>query len=155
MPHRLYLTNGWMLEGDLLRPGHGRLADYLTTVRGYMVLHGARGPATMLPVPEMVVALEKVLYIEEIAPGIDPVQFSPSLAVGKVAQRHRFYLEGCTLEGRFYRIPHCTLSDQLGSMKGFAAVLDARDLATGQRLPFVAFNLAHLLLAEEIPEEAP
>lgn len=155
MPHRLYLTNGWVLEGGLLRPGHGRLADYLTTVRGYLVVHGALGPATLQPVPEMVVALEKVLYIEEIAPGSDAVQFSPSLAVGKVAQRHRFYLEGCTLEGRFYRIPHCKLSDQLASMKGFASVLDARDIATGQALPFVAFNLAHLLLAEEIPGEEP
>lgn len=68
-PHRFHLTTGRVLEGNLHRAPNARLADHLSTMKGFISITDAADFATGERFPYLVVNQDHVLFIEELNPG--------------------------------------------------------------------------------------
>jgi hypothetical protein len=66
-PHRFHLTGGRVVEGDLHRSPGGRLADHLTTLKGFISVTAARCAETGHLFGYLVLNQDHVLFIEELA----------------------------------------------------------------------------------------
>ncbi|WP_420130523.1 hypothetical protein [Longimicrobium sp.] len=65
--HRFYLTGGRVLEGDLHRSPGSRLADHLSTLKGFISVTNARCLQSGHPFGYIVLNQDAVLFIEELA----------------------------------------------------------------------------------------
>jgi len=65
-PHRLHLTGGRVLEGNLHRGPSTRLADHLGTLKGYISVTDALDPRSGERFPYVVVNADHLVFIEEL-----------------------------------------------------------------------------------------
>jgi hypothetical protein len=65
-PHRFHLTSGRVLEGDLHRAPNARLADHLSTLKGFISVTNAHCVATGERYPYIVLNQDHILFIEEL-----------------------------------------------------------------------------------------
>jgi hypothetical protein len=65
-PHRFHLTGGRVLEGNLHRSPQTRLADHLSTLKGFISVTDAACVETGERYPYLVVNQDHVVFIEEI-----------------------------------------------------------------------------------------
>lgn len=75
MAHRLHLTDGRVLEGDLHRAPNSRLADHLAALKGFVSVTNAACERSGAIFPYLVVNVQHILFIEEIAdaaPQLEP-----------------------------------------------------------------------------------
>jgi hypothetical protein len=68
LPHRFHLTDGRVLTGDLHKAPNARLADHLSTLKGFISVTRARCEASGKSFPYLVLNQDHVLFIEEVAP---------------------------------------------------------------------------------------
>ena len=68
-PHRFHLTGGRVLEGNLHRAPNARLADHLTTLKGYISVTDALCPQSGERFPYIVLNADHVVFIEELPAG--------------------------------------------------------------------------------------
>lgn len=66
LPHRFFLTDGRTISGDLHKSPTTRLADHLSTVKGFISVTGACCEATGRNYPHIVLNQDHILFIEEI-----------------------------------------------------------------------------------------
>jgi hypothetical protein len=66
MPHRFHLTAGRVVEGDLHRAPGSRLADHLSTLKGFISLTNARCGETGKTFGYLVLNQDHVMFIEEL-----------------------------------------------------------------------------------------
>lgn len=79
-----------------------------------------------------------------------PLPRAPQLAGDKVEMPHRVHLtDGRILEGGLYRSPATRLLDHLRLLTDYVALVDA-STPDGEHFPFVAVNLQHVILIEEV-----
>lgn len=84
-PHRLHLSSGRVLEGSLHRAPGTRLADHLSTLKGFISVTDAECCASGERYPYIVVNQSHVLFIEELPDadaGAAPVVRSGIAVVG-------------------------------------------------------------------------
>lgn len=74
LPHRLHLADGRTLSGDLHKAPNARLADHLSTLKGFISLTTACCEATGRSFPHIVVNQVHILFIEEITTPQAPVR---------------------------------------------------------------------------------
>ncbi|HEX8697104.1 MAG TPA: hypothetical protein VF746_32090 [Longimicrobium sp.] len=67
-PHRFHLTSGRVLEGNMHRAPNTRLADHLSTIKGFVSLTDVCCAATGERFPYIVVNQDHILFIEEVQP---------------------------------------------------------------------------------------
>ena len=67
-PHRFHLTGGRVVEGDLHRSPGSRLADHLSTLKGFISVTAARCPQTGTVFGYLVLNQDHVIFIEEMGP---------------------------------------------------------------------------------------
>lgn len=79
--HRFHLTGGRVLEGDLHRSPGSRLADHLSTLKGFISVTNARCLQSGHVFGYVVLNQDAVLFIEELAA---PVEQARSAAAGMV-----------------------------------------------------------------------
>lgn len=65
--HRFHLTGGRVLEGNLHRSPGSRLADHLSTLKGFISVTDARCLQSGQPLGYIVLNQDAVLFIEELA----------------------------------------------------------------------------------------
>jgi hypothetical protein len=70
--HRFHLAGGRVLEGDLHRSPGSRLADHLSTLKGFISVTNARCLQSGHTFGYVVLNQDSVLFIEELAPPADP-----------------------------------------------------------------------------------
>ncbi|HET7233357.1 MAG TPA: hypothetical protein VFJ16_25320 [Longimicrobium sp.] len=68
-PHRFHLTSGRVLEGNLHRAPNARLADHLTTLKGYISVTDALCTQSGERFPYIVLNADHVVFIEELPAG--------------------------------------------------------------------------------------
>jgi hypothetical protein len=68
VPPRVLLASGRVLDGNLHRSPSTRLADHLSTLKGYLSLTGVTCPASGERFSHLVVNLDQVLFVEEMDP---------------------------------------------------------------------------------------
>ena len=66
-PHRFHLTSGRVLEGNLYRAPNARLADHLSTLKGFISVTEVVCAASGERYPYIVLNQDHVLFIEELA----------------------------------------------------------------------------------------
>lgn len=66
MPHRFHLTDGRSLSGDLHRAPGTRLADHLSTLKGFISVTNAFCETTGDTFPHVVLNQDHVVFIEEV-----------------------------------------------------------------------------------------
>ena len=66
-PHRFHLSDGRVLEGQLHRAPNARLADHLSTLKGYISVTDAYCASTDQRFGYLVLNADHVLMIEELA----------------------------------------------------------------------------------------
>jgi hypothetical protein len=66
-PHRFHLTSGRVLEGNLHRAPTTRLADHLSTLKGFISVTDAVCVESGDRYPYLVLNQEHVVFIEEMA----------------------------------------------------------------------------------------
>lgn len=66
-PHRFHLTSGRVLEGNLHRAPNARLADHLSTLKGFISVTDAVCATSGERYPYIVLNQDHVLFIEELA----------------------------------------------------------------------------------------
>jgi len=71
-PHRIHLSTGRVLEGNLHRAPGTRLADHLSTLKGFLSVTGAACPATGERFDHAVLNVDHILFIEEMVPNVEP-----------------------------------------------------------------------------------
>jgi hypothetical protein len=76
--HRFHLSGGRVLEGDLHRSPGSRLADHLSTLKGFISVTNARCLQSGHVFGYIVLNQDAVLFIEELAAPVD----TPRPAVG-------------------------------------------------------------------------
>lgn len=64
--HRFHLTTGRVLEGNLHRAPSTRLADHLSTLKGYISVTDAQCTASGERFPYLVLNADHLLFIEEL-----------------------------------------------------------------------------------------
>lgn len=69
--HRFHLSGGRVLEGDLHRSPGSRLADHLSTLKGYISVTNARCLQSGHTFGYIVVNQDAVLFIEELAAPVE------------------------------------------------------------------------------------
>lgn len=74
LPHRFHMTDGRTVVGDLHKAPTTRLADHLSTLKGYISVTNACCEGTGTHFPYIVVNQDHVLFIEELAAPVAPVQ---------------------------------------------------------------------------------
>lgn len=67
-PHRFHLTGGRRVEGDLHRSPGSRLADHLSTLKGFISVTAARCAETGTQYGYLVLNQDHVMFIEEVGP---------------------------------------------------------------------------------------
>jgi hypothetical protein len=67
-PHRFHLANGRVVDGDLHRSPGSRLADHLSTLKGFISVTAARCGETGTHFGYVVLNQDHVVFIEELAP---------------------------------------------------------------------------------------
>jgi hypothetical protein len=67
-PHRFHLTTGRVLEGNMHRAPNTRLADHLSTIKGFVSLTDVHCASTGERFPYIVVNQDHILFIEEVQP---------------------------------------------------------------------------------------
>jgi hypothetical protein len=67
-PHRIHLSTGRVLVGNLHRAPNIRLADHLTTLKGFLSMTDAACTASGERFDYVVLNLDHVLFIEEVVP---------------------------------------------------------------------------------------
>ena len=65
-PHRFHLTGGRVVEGDLHRSPGSRLADHLTTLKGFISVTHARCAQSGTDYGYLVLTQDHVVFIEEL-----------------------------------------------------------------------------------------
>ncbi|HVH12779.1 MAG TPA: hypothetical protein VM759_07000 [Longimicrobium sp.] len=65
-PHRFHLTGGRIVEGNLHRSPGGRLADHLTTLKGFISITAARCAQSGTEYGYLVLNQDHVMFIEEM-----------------------------------------------------------------------------------------
>ncbi|HEX2204820.1 MAG TPA: hypothetical protein VHG91_16040 [Longimicrobium sp.] len=71
-PHRFHLSTGRVLEGNLYRAPSARLADHLSTLKGFISVTDALCAASGERFPYIVLNQDHVLFIEELPPEPKP-----------------------------------------------------------------------------------
>jgi hypothetical protein len=74
LPHRFHMTDGRTLVGDLHKAPGTRLADHLSTLKGFISVTGACCEGTGTHYPYIVVNQDHVLFIEELPAPDAPVR---------------------------------------------------------------------------------
>lgn len=69
--HRFHLSGGLVLEGDLHRSPGSRLADHLSTLKGYISVTNARCLQSGHVFGYIVLNQDAVLFIEELSAPVD------------------------------------------------------------------------------------
>lgn len=67
-PHRFHLTGGRVLEGNLYRAPGQRLADHLSTLKGFISITDARCTASGERFAYLALNQDHLLFLEEIHP---------------------------------------------------------------------------------------
>lgn len=81
--HRFHLTGGRVLEGDLHRSPGSRLADHLSTLKGYISVTNARCLQSGHAYGYIVLNQDAVLFIEELAGPVESHRaVAPGMALG-------------------------------------------------------------------------
>lgn len=70
-PHRIHLCTGRVLDGNLHRAPGTRLADHLSTLKGFLSVTGAACAATGERFEHIVLNMEHILFIEEVFPAAE------------------------------------------------------------------------------------
>ena len=65
-PHRLHLSGGRVIQGEIHRAPNVRLADHLAALKGFISLTEARCETTGTVFAHILVNVENVLFIEEV-----------------------------------------------------------------------------------------
>jgi hypothetical protein len=66
LPHRFHMTDGRTIAGDLHKAPNARLADHLSTLKGFVSVTNACCEGTGTHFPYIVINQDHVLFIEEI-----------------------------------------------------------------------------------------
>lgn len=66
LPYRFHLTGGRTLTGHLHKSPTTRLADHLSTLKGFISVTGARCEATGSRFPYLLLNQDHVLFVEEV-----------------------------------------------------------------------------------------
>lgn len=83
-PHRFHLTGGRVLEGDLHRSPGSRLADHLSTLKGFISVTNARCLQSGHSFGYVVLNQDQVMFIEELAV---PGEAAAANRIGEAAVR--------------------------------------------------------------------
>jgi hypothetical protein len=73
LPHRFHLTDGRTLCGDLHKARNARLADHLSTVKGFISVTSACCEATGRTFAHLVLNQDHILFVEEVHETRPPV----------------------------------------------------------------------------------
>ena len=65
-PHRFHLTSGRILQGEMHRAPGSRLADHLSTLKGFISITAARCADTGTDYGYLVLNQDHVMFIEEL-----------------------------------------------------------------------------------------
>lgn len=84
LPHRFHLTDGRVVTGDLHKAPNARLADHLSTLKGYISLTNASCETTGQSFAYILVNQDHVLFIEELHPPQQAAKVSTPAARGDV-----------------------------------------------------------------------
>lgn len=84
-PHRLHLTTGRVLEGNLHRAPNTRLADHLSTLKGFLNVTDASCATSGERFDYVVLNMDHILFIEEMAPSPEPA--GAAISVGSLFPR--------------------------------------------------------------------
>lgn len=84
IPHRFHLTDGRVISGDLHKAPNTRLADHLSTLKGYISLTHASCEASGQVFPYILVNQDHVLFIEELHPPQQQAKVATPAARGDV-----------------------------------------------------------------------
>ena len=88
LPHRLHLSDGRTLAGDLHKAPNARLADHLSTLKGFISVTNACCELTGRTFPHLVVNQDHLLFIEEISTPQPPMRVTtPGAGVRVDVQR--------------------------------------------------------------------
>lgn len=71
LPHRFHLTSGQVIAGKLHRSPSARLADHLSTLKGFISVTDAAIEATGETFSYLLLNQDHVLFIEELPSGPD------------------------------------------------------------------------------------
>jgi len=74
LPHRFHMTDGRTLVGDLHKAPTARLADHLSTLKGFISVTGACCERTGTHFPYIILNQDHVLFIEELGAPAAPVK---------------------------------------------------------------------------------
>ena len=66
-PHRFHLTGGRVVQGDMHRSPGSRLADHLSTLKGFISVTAARCAETGADYGYLVLNQDHVMFIEELS----------------------------------------------------------------------------------------
>ena len=80
-PHRFHLTGGRVLEGNLHRAPNARLADHLSTLKGFISVTDALCVASGEKYDYLVINQDHVVFIEEL-PAERPLSAVGEMPVG-------------------------------------------------------------------------
>lgn len=72
VPHRFHLSDGRVIQGDLHRSPHSRLADHLATLKGFLCVTKGVCDRTGETFPFVVINQDHLLFVEELAPSLAP-----------------------------------------------------------------------------------
>ena len=70
--HRVHLSTGRVLEGNLHRAPNARLADHLSTLKGFLSITDAACTASGERFDHAVLNMDHILFIEELAQATEP-----------------------------------------------------------------------------------
>ncbi|HEX2187803.1 MAG TPA: hypothetical protein VHG51_02835 [Longimicrobiaceae bacterium] len=66
LPHRFHLTDGRTIDGQLHKSPNARLADHLSTLKGFISVTDARCEASGRHFPYLLLNQDHVLFVEEV-----------------------------------------------------------------------------------------
>lgn len=72
LPHRFHLTDGRTIAGHLHKSPTTRLADHLSTLKGFISVTGARCEASGKQFPYLLLNQDHVLFVEEVRAAAGP-----------------------------------------------------------------------------------
>jgi hypothetical protein len=82
-PHRFHLTSGRVLEGNLHRAPGTRLADHLSTLKGYISVTDALCAASGERFPYVVLNADHLVFIEELPADGQGPRVAPGIAADR------------------------------------------------------------------------
>jgi hypothetical protein len=84
LPHRFHMSDGRTIVGDLHKAPSARLADHLSTLKGYVSVTNACCEGSGTHFPYIAVNQANILFIEELAAPADTVKVTTPGGVGHV-----------------------------------------------------------------------